>query len=103
MEHKRGDTFDYVAILPDTVPEGSFVDFLPTAQIRDFADRLVANVECAWVDPVTTMSISLHVTDTSAWRLGPVSMDIQLKRPSDGVVRSTKTLNFAIVEDVTRP
>lgn len=103
MEHKRGDTFDFVAIFPDTVPEGSFLDFVPTAQIRDFADRLVSNVECEWVDPLTTMSVSLHVSDTSQWRLGPVDMDIQLKRPSDGVVRSTSTLQFSIVEDVTRP
>jgi hypothetical protein len=103
MEHKRGDTFDYVAMFPEGTEPGLWVDFVPTAQIRDFADKLVDNVECAWVDPVTTLAVSLHVTVTSKWRLGPVSMDIQFKRPSDGVIRSTRTLQFSIVEDVTRP
>ena len=70
MDHIRGDTFDYLAILPDTIPDGDFVGFEPYCQLRDLHGHLICDIEAAWVDPVTTRAISLHVSDTSGWKLG---------------------------------
>lgn len=103
MDHIRGDTFDYVAILPDTIPDGDFADFVPTCQLRDRQGRLICEVEAAWVDPVTTRTISLHYSgSTQDWALGLTVYDIQFRRPSDNYVKSTRKGTFNIVEDVTR-
>lgn len=103
MEHIRGDTFDYVAIMDATIPDGAFVGFVPTCQLRDLQGKLISDVVTAWVDPATTRSISLHVTDTQGWKIGPALYDIQFRRTSDGYVRSTHKGVFDIIEDVTRP
>lgn len=103
MKHKRGDTFNYVAVLPDTVADGEFADRVPTCQIRDVLDRLVADVVIDWIDPVTARSLSLHVADTADWVLGKSFFDIQFTRTSDGDVRSTDTMRLDIIEDITRP
>lgn len=103
MRHKRGDTFDYVAILPASIPDGEFSAFTPTCQIRDMQDRLIANVETAWVDQVTARSVSLNVEETQSWSLGSAVMDIQFTRPSDDYIISTSTIQFQIIRDVTRP
>jgi hypothetical protein len=103
MEHKRGATFDYVVILPEWLEPGTFVGFVPTCQLRDFASRLIAQVPIEWVDPLTTMSLSLQVADTSIWRIGPAVFDISLRREDPVAVIPTSTLLFNIVEKVTRP
>jgi len=103
MEHKRGATFDYVVILPDWLESGTFVGFVPTCQLRDFAGRLIAAVPVEWIDPLTTMSLALQVEDTSNWRIGPAVFDISLRREDPVAVIPTSTLLFNIVEKVTRP
>lgn len=103
MEHIRGDTFDYVAIMDATIPDGAFVGFVPSCQLRDPYGNLIDDVVTTWVDPLTTRSIGLHVTDTSEWKIGPAVYDIQLRRTSDGYTRSTHKGTFDIIEDVTRP
>lgn len=103
MRHIRGDTFDYLVTFEESVPDGSFVDFVPTCQIRDMRGKLIDDVVADWVDPVTTRSVSLHVSDTSAWKAESAVFDIQFTRPSDSYVRSTFRKQFEITEDVTRP
>lgn len=103
MKHKRGDTFNYVAVLPDTVADGEFADRVPTCQIRDVLGRLVADVAIDWIDPVTARSLSLQVADTTKWVLGNSFFDIQFTRTSDGDIRSTDTMPLNVIEDITRP
>lgn len=103
MRHKRGDTFDYVAILPASIPDGYYLGRIPTCQIRDMRGKKIADVVTEWVDPVTTRSVGLHVADTQAWPIGSAVFDVQFLRESDGDIRSTLTIQFLIIEDVTRP
>lgn len=103
MKHKRGDTFNYIVTLPASIPDGYFLDYVPTCQIRDLQDALIADVVTAWIDSVTTRNVSLHVSSTSAWPIGDAVFDIQFKRASDNDIQSTWTRRFAIVADVTRP
>lgn len=42
MRHKRGDTFDYVAILPASIPDGYYLGRIPTCQIRDMRTSTVS-------------------------------------------------------------
>jgi len=104
MEHKRGDTFDYIAAIPLTKPDGYFEGFVPTCQIRTLKGAVLAEVETAWVDPALTRLITLKcdadVTET--WKIGPAKMDIQFRRASDNYVQSTTTIELEIVEDITR-
>lgn len=101
MKHKRGDTFDFIVLLPESVV-GDFVGYVPTCQIRDMQDTLIADVVTAWVDPDTAASVSLHVTDTQAWPLGAAVFDIEFTRTSPADVVSTWSKVLHIVADVTR-
>lgn len=104
MQHKRGDTFQYVAHLKSPVADGEFAGTVPTCQIRDLKGILIADVNASWIDPVTARSINLHVTtSTQAWKLGTAIFDVQFTRTSDGFVRSTNTGQFEIIDDVTKP
>lgn len=95
MEHKRGDTFEYAAVLPSD----EFADWVPTCQVRDGSDQLIANVT---VDRVSSTTLHLLVLDTSNWKLGSARFDICLQRPVDGYVLHTDPIEFTIVETVTR-
>lgn len=103
MEHKRGATFDLILMLDEATPVGSFVGFVPTCQVRDWDDRLIAGVEAQWVDPDTTMAIALHAADTSMWRVGAAMFDVSLRRESPLSIIPSSTLALSIVEKVTRP
>lgn len=103
MKHKRGDTFNYIVTLPESLPDGYFFGYVPTCQIRDLQDALIADVDTAWIDPVTTRNVSLHVASTQTWPIGTAVFDIQFKRASDNDIRSTWTRRLSIVADVTRP
>lgn len=95
MEHKRGDTFEYAAVLPSD----EFTDWMPTCQVRDGSDRLIAQVSTSWTSET---ALNLLVSDTSTWPLGYARFDIRLARASDGYVRTTSPVEFTIVETVTR-
>lgn len=104
MDHKRGDTFNYVAAIPLTKPDGYFAEFEPTCQIRRRNGEVLATVAASWVDPVTTRLIHLKcdANVTELWPLGYSKMDIQLTRAADNYVQSTTTIEVNIVEDITR-
>lgn len=95
MEHKRGDTFEYAAVLPSD----EFETWAPTCQVRDGSGGLIAQVGTEWVSPI---ALNLLVSDTSPWPLGYARFDIRLVRGSDGYVRTTSPVEFTIVETVTR-
>lgn len=102
MKHKRGDTFSYLVLLPESV-WGDFIDFVPTCQIRDMQDNLIADVVTAWVDPLAATTVSLNVADTDTWPITQAVWDIQFRRVSDGATDSTWSKILHIVADVTRP
>lgn len=103
ITHKRGDTFDQLATIPDIFADGYFVGWEVSAQIRTAQyGLLVAELVCTWEDDVTTRL--LHVTDyeTDDWALGNCEMDIQFKRTSDDYTMSTQTMKVVVVKDITR-
>lgn len=103
LPQKRGDSFDRLTNIPSTFEDGHFVGWTVTAQVRTAQyGKLIANLVCTWVDPVTTRILSVKCLDTKAWTLGPAEMDIQFVRDSDGYTISTATLQFEVARDVTR-
>lgn len=104
MEHKRGDSFDYVTTVPDTFPDGYFAGWTVASQVRNpSSGALIANLEPSWVDPDTTRQLRLLKIDTSTWPVGKAEFDVQFTRTSDGFKASTVTAEFTIVKDVTKP
>jgi hypothetical protein len=101
--HKRGDTFEWILVLPeDDYPDGYFVGWTPSCQIRSTNGRLIAELETSWADPVEdTRSIRFFFKDTTGWKLGDHEADVQCTRTSDGFVRSTETFAVKIVKDIT--
>lgn len=104
LPQKRGDSFDRLANIPDTFVDGYFVGWEVTAQVRTAKyEKLLADLECTWVDPVTTRILSVRALNTTTWEVGPAEMDIQFVRISDGYTISTSTIKFEVVRDITRP
>jgi hypothetical protein len=103
MEHKRGDSFDYVTTIPNTFADGYFVGWTVASQLRNAkTNALVADLETSWNDPVTTRNLRLLKVDTKAWPLGQLEFDVQFTRTSDGYTLSTSTVLFTLVKDVTQ-
>ena len=102
--HKRGDSFDQLAVLPSTFADGYFVGWTVSAQVRSSPYyNYIADLTCAWVDPVTTRTLTVRNLVTTGWPIGNALMDIQFVRTSDGYTISTDTVDVTIVHDCTYP
>lgn len=111
-QHKVGDTFTRLLPIPTAFPDGTplpdgyFLGWAPTSQIRDKAGALIADAVCTWLEPVaTTRNLSIRVADTTGWARWAgesVDIDVQFRRTVDGETMSTTTASFALVKDVTQ-
>ena len=63
LTHKRGDGFDLALQLPDQFVDGHFAGWDIRSQVRSTSDALVAELNCAWADPLTTRVIRLAEDD----------------------------------------
>jgi hypothetical protein len=103
LEHKRGDSLDYLAVIPPSFADGYFIGWTVASQVRSFQyDLLIATLTCTWVDPTLTRSLQVREIDTSDWKLGKALMDVQFIRTSDGYTISTDTVEIDIVRDITQ-
>lgn len=103
MEHKRGDSFDYVTVIPDNFGDGHFVGWRVASQVRNAkTGGLVATLTTQWGD-ATTRTLRLFAINTRDWPLGQVELDVQFTRESDGYTFSTDTVSFTVIRDVTSP
>jgi hypothetical protein len=102
--HKIGATFEYLFTLND-VDVSTFVDFVPSCQIRSPVGVLWNNVECTPQEATAANQIvvKLYTNDFSNWRPGAMQLDVLFTRASDGFTRPTDTLHFQVVDQVTRP
>lgn len=105
--HKRGDTFDLVWVLPDSIADGEMVGWTGACQIRSSRSDLIATLTFSWVDEPTRRVYRVFALETESWPVAsahaPHRLDVQFTRTSDGYVRSTPTTTVEIVDDVTRP
>jgi len=110
LPHKRGDSFSRLTEIPVTNEDGSpafadgyFVGWTVRAQVRTAKfDKFLSELECSWVDPLTTRILRVQDFDTKNWELGPAEMDVEFTRVSDNFIQSTATLSFDVIKDVTR-
>lgn len=101
MRHKIGDTFLYLVTLNGVAP-GEFADYTPSCQIRSLTGDLWNTLTCTWVDPVVATQVQITTSDFSKWKAGQAQFDVQFKNAA-GFVRSTDTVTFQVVQDVTQP
>jgi hypothetical protein len=101
LRHKRGDSFELIATLPEQFPDGHFSGWSVASQVRRSSGELVADLETDWVDAATTRHIHLQRLDTTTWPVSTVYMDVQFTR-QDGYTLSTSTVNILVEKDVTR-
>lgn len=102
--HKTGDSFDYLCPIPDSFIDGYFTNWSVSAQVRTIQyQKLIAELDCTWADPVTTRSLKLLKINTSTWPIGSAEMDVQFVRISDGYTISTDTVSISIIRDITHP
>lgn len=97
----RGATLDIAVRIPDGFADGHFAGWTPTAQLRTYADALIATLDAQWVDAAETRYIQLHAADTSAWPVGPAQFDVRLTSPT-GVRLQTTMATLQISKGVTR-
>lgn len=101
--HKRGDSFERLVTIPPEWPNGHFVDWVVASQVRDGNGKLLADLTCEWVDPLTTRELRISVVSTTTWPVGiTAELDVQFTRNSDGWVQSTETHSFTIIRDATQ-
>jgi len=100
-DHKRGDTFAKVLVLPDDIDDGYFVGWDVAGQIRTPQGRLIADVVVTWLDEPDRKNLQLFVDDTRLWKIGTHELDVQFTRISDGFVVSTSTVPINVFRDVT--
>lgn len=104
IEHKRGDTFDRLLVVPDSYADGFWVGWEVTSQVRTARGKLIADLTPTWQDPAAeTRVLRLFQLDTAEWPVGEQEIDVQFERESDGTKQSTVTLKVNVVQDVTQP
>lgn len=96
-----GATLDIAVRLPDGFADGYFSGWVPTSQLRTYADMLIATMDAQWVDAANTRYIRLRAADTSGWPPGPAQFDVRLTSPA-GVRLQTKKATLSITKGVTR-
>ena len=96
-----GATLDIAVRIPDGFADGYFAGWVPTAQLRTYADVLIATLDAQWVDAADTRYIRLRAPDTSGWPQGPAQFDVRLTSPA-GVRLQTTTATLPITKGVTR-
>ncbi len=96
-----GATLDIAVRIPDGFSDGYFAGWVPTSQLRTYADVLIATLDAQWVDAANTRYIRLRAADTSGWPPGPAQFDVRLTSPS-GVRLQTTTATLPITKGVTR-
>lgn len=101
--HKRGDSFSRLIDLPAELPDGHFVGWAPSCQVRDGNNTLLSDLTCDWVDAETTRQLRVKTIVTTHWPVGQAEMDVQFVRSSDGWTVSTNTHKFSIIRDATKP
>ncbi len=104
IEHKRGDTFDRLLVMPAEFVDGYWLGWTVAAQIRTARGKLISDLITSWADPAAdTRTLRLFHADTEEWPLGAHELDVQFTRTSDGTIRSTETLIVTVLRDVTQP
>lgn len=100
--HKQGDSLDYLGVIPLDYVDGYFVGWTLSGMIRSYPSyTLIDSLDIAWVDPTVTRSFTVRKINTQSWPVGAAVMDVQFTRTSDGYVKSTDTIQFNILHDVT--
>ena len=97
----RGATLDIAVRIPDGFADGYFAGWVPTSQLRTYADVLIDTLDAQWVDAADTRYIRLRAADTSGWPPGPAQFDVRLTSPA-GVRLQTTTATLPITKGVTR-
>jgi hypothetical protein len=106
IEHKRGDTFDRLLVMPAEFVDGYWLGWTVTAQLRTVRGKLISDFVTSWADPAATtriLRLFLADSETQAWPLGDQEFDAQFVRISDGWKRSTVTQIVTVLRDVTQP
>jgi hypothetical protein len=108
--HIQGASFSKVVTIPLSLPDGYFVGWVPTSQIRFFrfhagvqeVGELIEDLSCVWADPLTTRTLLIQAVDTGLWPITRVCWDIRFTRESDDFKRSTNLTVFGIVKGATQ-
>lgn len=104
IQHKRGDTFDQVMIIPEaTYSNGYFLLWDVASQIKTARGKLVADLTTSWDDPAAnTRLLRLFADPTTDWPLGDLELDVQFTRQSDSYIQSTETIVVQVLKDITQ-
>lgn len=94
IKHKRGDTFYYIARLPDAI---DLTGTTAKCQIRTAAGDPIDDIDVE-LRPDKTLIMRKQIT--TRWPVGPAVLDVQFTLANGDVV-STNTVSVQIKRDVT--
>lgn len=102
ITHKRGDTFEALLTMPSSFPDGYFVGWTATSEMRRTNGALIQAFSVEWRAPeANTRVLALTSDATASWPLGVHEVDVQFIRTSDGRKLSTKTFRVDVLKEVT--
>lgn len=103
IQHKRGDTFERVLLIPEaTFADGYFLLWDVASQIRTARGKLVAELTTSWADPAAdTRFLRLFADSTDDWPLVDLELDVQFTRQADLFIQSTEIITVQVLKDVT--
>lgn len=103
IQHKRGDTFLFEAVLRESKngPVIDITDWTLESMVRDADSVLIAELDVTVTDAAQG-EYTVSADDTSDWPVGLAYWDIQYTDDA-GVIRSTDTIALAIIQDITYP
>lgn len=100
INHKQGDTLDWVITLTDTGTAVDITTWSIRAQIRA-SDTLIATLTVTVVDAASGLfRLSATAAQTDSWAAGNHSCDIEFTDGSSNVF-STETFTVSILEDIS--
>jgi hypothetical protein len=98
-EFKRGDTFNLTCTYKENGVATSIVDYTLRSQVKTLSGVLLAELEVTVADQILSPGVFYLKTNSTAWPIGNVLVDIQFV--SGSTVRSTQTFLVPVVKDVT--
>ena len=98
-EFKRGDTFNLTCTYKESGVATALVDYTIKSQVKTLSGVLLAELEVTVADQVLTPGLFYLKTNSTAWPIGNVFVDIQFT--SGPTVRSTQTFFVPVVKDIT--
>lgn len=103
IDFKKGQTFSFLALVPDAIPDNYLETWIPRVFIRKYKNTsssgFIAEIACYYADD-TERTLTFWHNETDKWPIGRAELDVVFTSPT-GYTAATQTVQFHILSGVT--